>query len=97
VVDRFGTIVFEDLNITDMQKNPHLAKSIADVAWNLFISITESKAEEAGSQVILVNPRNTSQMCSRCGMIVAKTLSDRVHSCPHCGLAMDRDQNAGVQ
>ncbi|MGI6504203.1 MAG: zinc ribbon domain-containing protein [Candidatus Methanoculleus thermohydrogenotrophicum] len=27
-------------------------------------------------------------------MIVAKTLSDRVHSCPHCGLAMDRDQNA---
>ncbi|MFY9405367.1 MAG: zinc ribbon domain-containing protein, partial [Candidatus Methanoculleus thermohydrogenotrophicum] len=58
---------------------------------------TKSKAEEAGSQVILVNHRNTSQMCSRCGMIVAKTLSDRVHSCPHFGLAMDRDQNAGVQ
>ncbi|MFY9546077.1 MAG: transposase, partial [Candidatus Methanoculleus thermohydrogenotrophicum] len=90
-VDRFGTIVFEDLNITNMQKNPHLAKSIADVAWNQF------KAEEAGSRVILVNPRNTSQQCSRCGMIVAKTLSDRVHSCPQCGLAMDRDQNAGVQ
>jgi putative transposase len=97
VVDRFGTIVFEDLHITTMQKNPHLAKSIADVAWNQFITITGSKAEEAGSQVILVNPRNTSQMCSGCGMIVAKTLSDRVHSCPHCGLAMDRDQNAGVQ
>ncbi|MGB4279247.1 MAG: zinc ribbon domain-containing protein [Methanoculleus sp.] len=47
--------------------------------------------------MILVNPRNTSQMCSRCGMIVAKTLSDRVHSCPHCGLVMDRDQNAGDQ
>jgi len=91
LVDRFGTIVFEDLNITNMQKNPHLAKSIADVAWNQF------KAEEAGSRVILVNPRNTSQQCSRCGMIVAKTLSDRVHSCPQCGLAMDRDQNAGVQ
>mgnify|MGYP002410983168 FL=1 len=96
VVDRFGTIVFEDLNITTMQKNHHLAKSIADVAWNVFITITESKAEEAGSHVILVNPRNTSQMCSRCGMIVAKTLSDRVHSCPHCGLVMDRDQNAAI-
>ncbi|MDR9817043.1 MAG: zinc ribbon domain-containing protein [Candidatus Methanoculleus thermohydrogenotrophicum] len=47
--------------------------------------------------MILVNPRNTSQQCSRCGMIVAKTLSDRIHSCPQCGLAMDRDQNAGVQ
>ncbi|MGI6502590.1 MAG: zinc ribbon domain-containing protein [Candidatus Methanoculleus thermohydrogenotrophicum] len=35
--------------------------------------------------------------CSRCGTIVARTLSDRTHNCPHCGLAMDRDQNAGVQ
>ena len=96
LVNRFGTIVFEDLNITTMQKNHHLAKSIADVAWNVFITITESKAEEAGSHVIRVNPRNTSQMCSRCGMFVAKTLSDRVHSCPHCGLVMDRDQNAAI-
>jgi putative transposase len=96
LVNRFGTIVFEDLNITNMQKNHHLAKSIADVAWNMFISITKSKAEDAGSRVILVNPRNTSQQCSRCGMIVAKTLSDRVHTCPHCGLVMDRDQNAAI-
>lgn len=96
LVDRFGTIVFEDLNITNMQKNPRLAKSIADVAWNQFITITVSKAEDAGSHVVLVNPRNTSQMCSRCGMIVKKTLSDRVHSCPYCGLEMDRDQNAAV-
>ncbi|MCK9306798.1 MAG: transposase [Methanoculleus sp.] len=96
LVNRFGTIVFEDLNITNMQKNHCLAKSIADVAWNRFITVTMSKAEEAGSRVILVNPRNTSQRCSRCGMIVAKTLSDRVHSCPHCGLVMDRDQNAAI-
>ncbi|NVO66923.1 RNA-guided endonuclease InsQ/TnpB family protein [Methanofollis tationis] len=96
LVDRFGTIVFEDLNVKNMQKNHYLARSIADVAWNMFITITGSKAEEAGSRVILVNPRNTSQMCSRCGMIVAKTLSDRVHSCPHCGLVMDRDQNAAI-
>jgi len=96
LVDRFGTIVFEDLNVTKMQKNHRLAKSIADVAWNMFITITKSKAEEAGSKVVLVDPRNTSQQCSRCGMIVAKTLSDRVHSCPHCGLVMDRDQNAAI-
>ncbi|HQP72029.1 MAG TPA: transposase, partial [Methanoculleus sp.] len=63
---------------------------------NQFITVTKSKAEEAGSRVILVNPGNTSEMCSRCGMIVAKELSDRVHSCPHCGLMMDRDQNAAI-
>jgi putative transposase len=96
LVNRFGTIVFEDLNITNMQKNHCLAKSIADVAWNQFIMVTRSKAEDAGSHVILVNPRNTSQRCSRCGMIVAKMLSERVHACPHCGLVMDRDQNAAI-
>ena len=96
LVDRYGMIAFEDLNIKTMQKNHHLAKSIADVAWNMFVSITQNKAEEAGSCVILVDPRNTSQRCSRCEMLVAKTLSDRVHSCPHCGLVMDRDQNAAI-
>ncbi|MDD3621581.1 MAG: transposase [Methanofollis sp.] len=73
-----------------------MAKIIADVARNQFISITQSKVEEAGSRVVLVNPRNTSQQCSRCGMIVAKTLSARFHSCPHCGMVMDCDQNAAV-
>ncbi|MCE5337677.1 MAG: transposase [Methanomicrobiaceae archaeon] len=96
LVNRFGAIVFEDLNITNMQKNHCLAKSIADAAWNQFVTITQSKAEDAGSHVIQVNPRNTSLMCSRCGMIVAKALSDRIHSCPHCGLEMDRDQNAAI-
>jgi len=96
LVDRFGMIVFEDLHIQNLQKNHHLAKSIADVAWRMFVTITESKAEEAGSRVVLANPRNTSQMCSRCGIMVKKTLSDRVHSCPHCGLVMDRDQNAAI-
>ena len=96
LVNQYGTIVVEDLNIKNMQKNHCLAKSIADVAWNQFITITENKAEEAGSRVIRVNPRNTSQQCSGCGMIVKKTLSDRVHTCPHCGLTMDRDQNAAI-
>ncbi len=43
-----------------------------------------------------MNPRNTTQMCSRCGEKVEKTLSDRVHECPYCGLVMDRDENAAL-
>ncbi len=73
-MDQYGTIVVEDLNIKNMQKNHCLAKSIADVAWNQFITITENKAEEAGSRVIRVDPRNTSQQCSGCGMIVKRPL-----------------------
>jgi putative transposase len=89
----FGVIVFEDLNIKGMVKNRCLAKSISDAAWNQLVQFTSSKAEEAGRCVKLVDPRNTSKMCSRCGILVEKKLSDRVHNCT-CGLTIDRDLNA---
>jgi len=54
------------------------------------------KAERAGKVVELVDARYTSQKCSRCGAIVPKTLADRVHRCPSCGLEMDRDLNASI-
>jgi putative transposase len=96
LVNRFGVIVFEDLDIQSMLKNHHLAKSISDVAWGMLVKATESKAAYAGSKVVLVDPKYTSQMCSRCGMIVKKDLSERIHNCSECGLTMDRDLNAAI-
>lgn len=52
------------------------------------------KAESAGGRLLKVDPRNTTQNCSQCGEYVKKSLSDRMHSCPYCGLVMDRDLNA---
>jgi len=94
LVKRFGVIVFEDVSITRMIKNHCLAKSIADAAWGQLASYTRYKAEEAGRAYIEVDPRGTSQRCSRCGAVVKKDLSIRVHQCPHCGLEIDRDLNA---
>ncbi len=96
LVNRFGVIVFEDLDIQSMLKNHHLAKSISNVAWGMLVKVTESKAAYAGSKVVLVDPKYTSQMCSRCGMIVKKDLSERIHNCSECGLTMDRDLNAAI-
>lgn len=96
LVERFGTVCFEDLNIKGMVQNHCLAKSISDVAWKMLVTITSYKAASAGSRLILVDPRNTSKMCSRCGTLVEKSLSDRVHNCPCCGLTIDRDQNAAI-
>ena len=96
LVERFGLIAFEDLSITNMLKNHCLAKSISDAAWRMLVITTSYKAESAGSMVVLVDPRNTSQLCSRCGLKVTKSLSDRVHGCPQCGLVMDRDENAAI-
>lgn len=96
LVNRFGLIAFEDLNIKNMMLNHNLAKSISDVAWSMLVTVTSYKAANAGSMVVLVDPRNTSKMCSRCGILVEKVLSDRVHNCPRCGLSMDRDENAAI-
>ncbi len=96
LVDRFGVIAFEDLNITGMLKNHRLAKSIADAAWSQLVQYTTSKAVEAGRRVVLVDPRNASKRCSRCGQMANKELSVRVHSCPVCGLVLDRDENAAI-
>lgn len=96
LVNVFQVIIFEKLDIKEMQsKNWHsLNKSIGDAAWGQLISMTAYKAEETGRTFITVDPKNTSQLCSGCGQIVPKDLSVRVHSCPHCGLVLDRDLNA---
>jgi len=98
LVNRYGLIVFEDLNITGMQANGNhiVNRGIADVAWAKFVQYTVYKAECAGRAVLLVNPKNTTQACSRCGEIVPKDLSVRVHDCPRCGLKMSRDLNAAL-
>jgi putative transposase len=96
LVDSFDRIVFEDLQIKNMMYNHHLAKSISDAGWNQLMILTKYKAEYAGKFVEFVNARNTSQNCSRCGNSATKDLSVRVHSCPFCGLVLDRDHNAAI-
>jgi hypothetical protein len=43
-----------------------------------------------------VNPKNTSQSCSRCGARTTHDTSKRTIHCPACDLAMDRDYNAAI-
>ena len=103
IVDRFGIIAVEKLSVKNMLGNHCLAKSIADASWSMFRSILTSKAENAGREIIAVDPRYTSQDCSGCGYRpdglegrTKKRLSDRWHLCPMCGLSVDRDTNAAV-
>ena len=88
------TIYHENLQIRNMVKNHHLAKSISDAGWAAFLSILSFKAACAGRSVIAVNPAFTSQMCSGCGIMIAKGLSVRWHACPACGTSLHRDHNA---
>jgi len=96
LVSEFDLICFENLSIKSIQHigRRNINRKIANVAWNKLVILTTYKAESAGKVVQLVNPHNTSQVCSQCGNYVPKTLKDRIHNCPKCGLIIDRDHNA---
>ena len=97
VVDKYGTICAEDLNIKNMLVRgtfPHLSKSIADAAWGSFLACVSYKAENAGRVFKQVNPAYTSQDCSACGARTLMPLSERTYRCAECGLVLDRDLNA---
>ena len=89
----YQTIVVEDLNIRALARS-RLAKSILDAGWSAFLFILTCKAESAGGQLIRINPRFTTQKCSKCGELVQKSLSVRTHICLSCGYVADRDVNA---
>jgi len=91
---QYDTIYLEDLQVRNLVRNRHLAKSISDAGWSQFRTTLEYKAACAGKQVRAVEPAYTSQECSGCGERIEKSLSIRTHVCPSCGLVMDRDENA---
>ncbi len=94
LVDAYGFIAIEDLNIKGMVKNHRLAKHISDAGWGQFLNYLIYKAEEAGCKIEKVPPQYTSIKCSVCGQPVHKTLADRIHRCPLCNVVIDRDHNA---
>jgi putative transposase len=90
------TIYLEELRVSNLVRNCHLAKSISDAGWAQFRAILAAKAACAGRRVIAVPPHYTTQECSECGERVPKALSVRTHICPTCGLVLDRDLNAAL-
>ncbi len=96
LVRNYDLIAVEDLQIANMVRHPTLARSVLDVSWSKFFGYLSYKAEGAGTTLVRVNPRNTSKRCSGCRELVPKSLAVRTHSCPSCGLVIDRDYNASL-
>lgn len=97
IIDEFGFVFIEKLQPKQMVKGSFkvLNKYINDAAWSQFFNLLKYKAESAGRILIKVDPKNTTQECSKCGKIVPKDLSVRIHKCS-CGFIADRDHNAAI-
>src|SRR5215831_12126876 len=55
---QYDTMYHEDLQVANMVKNHHLAKSIVDAGWSAFLTILSFKAVSPGRRVAAVDPRS---------------------------------------
>ena len=62
-----------------------LNKAILDAGWGVFLSVLTAKAENAGRELIAVNPANTSRTCPNCGHCAkGNRPSQAVFDCQRC-------------
>ena len=96
LLSSYDTIYMEDLSVSGMLKNHHLAKAISEVGFYKFKEILKSKAIANDKQVVLIDKfYPSSKTCSQCGYIhKGLKLSNRHWQCPNCGANHDRDFNA---
>ena len=91
-------IVMEDLNVSGMMKNKHLAKAVQEQKLAEFYRIMQYKCLWHGIRLITADRfYASSKTCSICGNIKKDLkLSDRTYHCENCGAVIDRDMNASM-
>ena len=111
IVHRFGLIAIEELNINSMTAsakgtvdNPGknvsqksgLNRSISEQTWGMIRQQLTYKAAWAGRELVVVDPRYTSQTCSRCEYVSSASRDGKGFKCSRCGYVADADINAAV-
>jgi hypothetical protein len=89
-------IVIEDLNVSGMVRNRHMARVISACGWGEFGRQLAYKCERYGRRLVIIDRwYPSSKTCSECGHLLADlSLSTRHWRCPSCGARHDRDINA---
>ena len=91
-------VVMEDLNVSGMMKNKHLAEKIAEQKFYEFKRQMKYKCEFNKIEFFEADRwYPSSKACSCCKNIKKDLkLSDRTYNCNVCGLVIDRDKNASI-
>jgi len=98
LVERFGVMAIEDLNVAGMAKNHHRARAIADRGFGEFRRQIEDQAAPEGTTVIVGNCwYPSSNTCSACGYQIPKMLrSVREWTSAQCQTHHNRDIDAAI-
>ena len=99
IVKNNDCIISEKLNVRNMVKNHHLAKSIVDASFNKICELIKWKSNIYGKYYYQVDTYYpSSKNCSVCGCKMNKTndLSVKEWRCNNCMSELDSDINASI-
>ena len=111
VVKTNDVIVMEDLKIQNMtatakgtkeapgvkvRQKSGLNREVRKQTWGILQTQIAYKAANAGRQVVKVDPRYSSQSCSKCSVVEASSREGKRYCCKSCGHQMDADLNASI-
>jgi len=97
--EHYDVLVMEDISVKQLigKSGRRMRMRLHDVAFHELRGIVEYQLGKYGKKVVLVDPRNSSKTCAKCGYVkMDLTLSDRVFECPVCGWRADRDYNSAL-
>jgi len=95
--EHYDAVVMEDIHVKQLigKSGRRMRMRLHDVAFHELRSIIGYQLGKYGKEVVLVDPRDSSKTCAKCGYVkIDLTLSDRVFECPRCGWRADRDYNS---
>ena len=96
--EHYDAVVMEDISVKQLigRGNRGLRRSLQDAAFGMMRTVIKYQVEKYGKKFILVDPRDSSKTCAKCGYVKDLALSDRVFECPVCGWRADRDYNSAL-
>ena len=96
IANAYDVVVMEDLNVSGMTKNHHLARAVTRANFREIRDTLTYMLDWADKQIVFINRWSpTSKKCNECGHINNElTLGDREWDCPNCHVHHVRDVNA---
>lgn len=91
----FDVFALEKLEITKKKRNgKRFNRKLGSWSYGELQRFIQYKAEEQGKIVVFVNPKHSSQRCSRCGFVHKWNRHGLSFRCGNCGFSLNADLNA---